>query len=163
VLHDCFLISSGPVKHLNSTANSIVFVNGDVAHWNSTRNTIIFCDGNVQHLNGTDQCVIFCTGDVEGLNSLRNSVVFANGEFKNGNSTVQNIMRVGAVKTNHSQGNQYIGLKEIRPPSPKTTRSRPRSASLSIRSPPSTWRVWASRLLSRTTASSSARPWRESR
>jgi len=114
VLHDCFLISSGPVKHLNSTANSIIFVNGDIAHWNGTRNSIIFCDGNVQHLNGTDHCVIFCTGDVEGLNSLRHSVVFANGEFKNGNSTVQNIMRVGAVKTNHSQGNQYVGLKEIK-------------------------------------------------
>jgi S1-C subfamily serine protease len=41
-------------------------------------------------------------------------VLFAGGAFKDGNSTTGNIMQAASVSTNFSDGNQYIGLKEIK-------------------------------------------------
>jgi len=113
-IHDCFIISNGPVKDLNSTRKSILFVNGDIDGWNGTDDCVIFCDGNIKGLNGTDNCIIFCTGRVENLNSLSGCVVFADGAFTQGNSTSKNVMHVKAVQTNYSGDNQYLGLKEIK-------------------------------------------------
>jgi hypothetical protein len=122
-VHQCLVVSSGPLEQLNSTDGSVLFVNGDIDSLNSTTNCVIICNGTIRRLNFTKGCVIYCNGVIEGMNGTEDNAVFVRGELRRLNFTRNNVIEAKQLGSGTvSEGNTYLNRTEVQATSSKGDR-----------------------------------------